>query len=296
MAEAVVLPSVGAVLGGRYRLAELIGTGTSGAVFRALRDDGPAFAIKVLRRDALAHDELRRRFEREASALSTLTHPNVIGVLELGEVEGAPFLVMELLEGETLDALLSRENLAPEVSVEIADQLLAGLAHAHAHGILHRDVKPANVFLARQPSGGRIAKLLDFGLVKFGHGSAFGVHTTLTERGAILGTPAYMSPEQVLGREVDARTDVYAAGVVLFELMTGTWPFVEEDVTDMFRAHARDPVPALGSVREGLVTRPELDALVRKAMAKRPPDRFADAREMRIALARVPRPVARLGG
>jgi serine/threonine protein kinase len=291
---AVSTLSVGSTIAGRYVLDAELGAGAMGAVFRGRRADGLPVAIKVLHGEALARWDLRRRFEREASALAAATHPNVIGVLEFGEAEGALFLVMELLEGTTLDERLSRERLAPDVAVAIADQMLAGLAFSHALGILHRDVKPENLFLAQGADGAVTAKLLDFGLAKFADGGTWGPHTVLTKQGAIMGTPAYMAPEQIFGPTVDARSDVYGAGVVLFEMLTGSWPFVAEELTDMFRAHAVEPPPALAAMRPELEAHPALEAVVQRALAKAPADRFADAREMRFALAKVPRPVARL--
>jgi eukaryotic-like serine/threonine-protein kinase len=289
-----MLPSLGSTIANRYVLESALGSGAMGSVFRARRTDGLPVAIKVLHGEALTRWDLRRRFEREASALASVVHPNVIGVLEFGEADGALFLAMELLAGDTLETLLARERLAPEVAVTIADQMLAGLAFAHAHGILHRDMKPDNVFLAKSPDGTTTVKLLDFGLAKFADGETWGPRTVLTVQGAIMGTPAYMAPEQVFGPSVDARTDVYGAGVVLFEMLTGSWPFVAEELTDLFRAHAIEPPPTLRAMRPELEARPELDAVVQRALAKAPADRFADAREMRLALAKVPRPVARL--
>ncbi|UJR86223.1 serine/threonine-protein kinase [Sandaracinus amylolyticus] len=294
MSTGASAPAIGSWIAGRYRIDAPLGSGTMGAVYRGTRADGVPVAIKLMHPESVERPESRRRFEREAAALAAVTHPNVIGVLELADFSGAPCLVMELLEGYTLEALLARNRLAPEHAIAIADQMLAGLAFAHAHGILHRDIKPENVFLARQPDGSTLAKLLDFGLAKFTESAMWGSGSVLTQHGAILGTPAYMAPEQVFGPTVDARTDVYGAGVVLFELLTGSWPFVAEEITDMFRAHAIDPVPALRAMRPELDARPELEAVVKRAMAKRREDRFTDAREMRVALSRVPRPIARI--
>ena len=294
MESSNVLPALGTVIGGRYTLEAQLGVGAMGAVYRARRLDGVPVAIKFLYGEALRREEFRRRFEREASALATIAHPHVIGVLELGDLDGMPFMVMELLEGGTLEDLLAQRRLDPEEALAIADQMLAGLAFAHAHGILHRDLKPENIFLAQQPDGRRSAKLLDFGLVKFTDRESWGQHSVLTQEGAILGTPAYMAPEQVFGPEVDASTDVYGAGVVLFELLTGTWPFISEHTNELFRAHALEPVPPLDSARPDLRARPELEAVVQRALAKKREERFADASEMRQALRRVPRPAARL--
>jgi eukaryotic-like serine/threonine-protein kinase len=279
----------------RYVIETQIGEGGMGIVYRARRlSDRLPVAIKLLQGEALTRPDLRKRFEREAIALSALTHPNVIGVLEFGELGPALFLVMELLDGMSVESVLESRALAPEMALGIADQLHAGLGYVHAHGILHRDVKPENMYLAKQPDGTHVVKLLDFGLVKFTDKGAFGEGTQLTADGAMMGSPPYMAPEQIFGDTVDARTDVYAAGVVLYELLTGSWPFVGEEIGDLFRAHAQAPVPALSVMRPELEARAELDAVIQRAMAKRREDRFADAREMRAALTRVPKPAARI--
>lgn len=287
----------GSILANRYQVGAELGTGAMGTVFAARRmDDGLEVAVKVLLPEIAANPEMRKRFLREATALSALHHPHVIGVHEFGEVEDTCVLVMELLRGESLADYMENNAIGPDVALAIADQMLAGLAFAHAHGVLHRDVKPDNMFVATLPDGSRCLKLLDFGLVKFVDRETWSEHSTLTAQGTILGSPPYMSPEQIFGQAVDARTDVYAAGVVLFELLTGVWPFQAEEVSDLFRAHALDPVPDLASSRAALRARPELDALIKRAMAKAPAERFADAREMRTALGRIPRPAAVLVG
>lgn len=287
----------GQMLLDRYQLGRELGAGTMGSVFAAKRlADGLDVAIKVLQPEFSRDEAMRKRFLREATALSTLSHPNVIGVYEFGEVSDACFLVMELLRGESLADYLEQNAVAPDVALVIADQMLAGLGFAHAHGVLHRDVKPDNMFVATLPDGTRSVKLLDFGLVKFVDREMWSDHSTLTAAGSIMGSPLYMSPEQIFAKPVDARTDVYAAGVVLFELLTGILPFMEEEISDIFRAHAIDPVPTLESARAALRVRPELDAVIQRAMAKEPADRYADAREMRAALAKIPRPAAWLIG
>lgn len=283
----------GSILANRYEVGPELGTGAMGTVFAGRRiPDGLEVAIKVLLPEIAAHPEMRKRFMREATALSALNHPHVIGVLEFGEIEDTCVLVMELLRGESLADYMENNEITPEIALAIADQMLSGLGFAHAHGVLHRDVKPDNMFVATLPDGSRCLKLLDFGLVKFVDREAWTDQSTLTAAGAILGSPPYMSPEQIFSQEVDARTDVYAAGVVLFELLTGIWPFMAEEVSDLFRAHALDPVPDLASARSALRARPELDELIKRAMAKSPSERFADASEMRAALARIPRPAA----
>lgn len=283
----------GTILADRYVLDSALGEGAMGVVYagRRLADSHPV-AVKVLLPEIAASVEMRKRFLREATALMTLQHPNVIGVLEFGETTDSCFLVMELLRGESLQSYIEENPITPETALVIADQMLAGLGFAHAHGVLHRDIKPENLFVVTQPDGSRAIKLLDFGLAKFLDRNSLAPESTLTVKGAILGSPPYMSPEQIFGQTVDARADVYSAGVVLFELLTGIWPFMAEEVSELFRAHALDPVPPLAVARPALRVVPELDALIQTAMAKEPDKRFADAQQMRSALARVPRPSA----
>ncbi|MFW6050234.1 MAG: serine/threonine-protein kinase [Myxococcota bacterium] len=287
---------LGRVLEGRYRLVARLGEGGMSVVYRAEQDDGPPVAVKVLHEELGEDPDLRERFEREARALFALQHPNILEVHDFGIVDGNPYLVMELLEGSSLDAMLEHGPPDPDTAVDLARQLLTGLAFAHGQGILHRDLKAENIFVQRTPEGRFVAKLLDFGLVKFVDQGRWGEARTLTTQGMIFGTPAYMSPEQTTGAPTDARTDVYSAGVILFELLTGLWPFMEEDRVSMFRAHFTTPPPTLGETREEYEFHPALEAVMQKALAKKPDDRFADAREMLAALEAVPAPVARPRG
>ena len=290
-------PLVGSRLGEKYRIVARLGGGGIGAVYLAKQVvGGPPVAIKVLHAEYATHPEARKRFEREATALSAIRHPHVIGVIEFGAHDGRLYLVMEHGEGRTLDALIADGLLDPAVALGLADQILSGLGYAHAHGILHRDLKAENVLVTVQANGALLARLLDFGLVKFADRSTWGDATTLTAEGSVMGTPAYMPPEQALGAKVDARADVYAAGVLLFELLTGVWPFMAEDAAGLIRAHALDPVPALASARPDLRAHPALYAVVARAMGKRPDERYADANAMRAALRAVPRPAATLTG
>ncbi len=280
-------------LADRFVLTSPLGGGSTGSVWRATDvRDGRDVAIKVLWPEVASLEEARLRFEREARALAGLRHPHIIEVVEFGADAELLYLAMELLEGRTLDVVIEEAPLDPTRALDLADQLLAGLAFAHQLGVAHRDVKAENVFVAERPGEKPRAKLLDFGLAKFRDRASWGATETLTVTGTLLGTPGYMPPEQAFGGPVDARSDVYSAGVVLYELLTGHWPFYGEELTDLLRAHALEPVPPLVKARPELRVRAELDAVLTKALAKRPEDRFEDAAAMRAALRRVPAPAA----
>ncbi len=284
-------------LEGRYRIIERLGEGGMSTIYRAQQiEGGPDVGIKILH-DELIHDQdQRERFEREARALFGLEHPNILHVYDFGVHNGLPFLVMELLTGQTLDQLVESEPLPPLAAIDLVRQVLTGLAVAHGKGVLHRDLKTENVVVVSDQRGGRIAKLLDFGLVKFVDDDRWGSGKALTAFGEVFGTPAYMSPEQCTGAPADARTDVYAMGVVLFELLTGEWPFMEEGRAEMMRAHLTATPPKLVDTRPDLEPHPELEALIQKAMSKDKMDRFADAGEMLAALEAIPHPAATVRG
>ncbi len=286
---------VGATLDG-YVLEAKIGSGATGVVYRARRgrEERPV-AIKVLNENLGQISSLRRRFEREARALSRLTHPRIVHISDFGITPEATFIAMEVLEGDTLEEILADGPVAAESAVAIVKQALEGVAFAHDLQIVHRDLKPANIFL--QFKGGRPdVKVLDFGLAKFLSVDELSEDATLTRRGRIVGTPAYMAPEQITGGALDVRADVYAAGVLLFELLADRRPFDYPRRSELLRAHLFEPVPSLASVRPGLSVHPQLEAVVRKALAKDPSERFADARAMLEALAAIPEGSVRLAG
>lgn len=257
----------GDVVGGRYRLGELAGRGAMGSVHVATREgDGARVAVKLLR-DSGADPIALERFRREARAAHMLEHPHIVRVLDFG-VDGAqPFLVMELLEGETLGELLEREHRVPLArALEILGPVASALEAAHARGVVHRDVKPENVFLARR-EGATAPKLLDFGIAKLALGQK------LTRSGTRLGTPAYMAPEQVRSsRTVDGACDQYALAVVLFELASGSLPHEAETPEAMLRAKVADPPRSLQEAAPELPA-PLCDAVMR-ALSLDPLARF----------------------
>ncbi len=287
---------VGQVLDSRYRIDGILGTGGLGVVYRAqhLGLDRPV-ALKMLHTEFGGVAEIHQRFTREAKALSTLVHPNIVAITDFGTVEAGPYLTMELLEGKTLADLLEEGPFDPDHAIDVVIDALRGLEFAHVRGVLHRDLKPGNVFIADFPDGGHQVKLLDFGLAKIGDAGADAPPApTLTRLGTVLGTPSYMSPEQASSSVADPRSDVYSMGVVLYEMLTGRRPFEEANRFDTIRAHLVKEVPNPGSKRPGLVLTQELRAFLMKALAKMKDNRFANGAEMRAAAEALPRPVARL--
>lgn len=264
----------GSVLAGRYELEEPIGQGGMATVYRARRlSDGSVVAVKVLR-EPYSHDrEFVERFEREAEAAASLDHPHVVPVLDRGQDGGVHFLVMEYVEGEDLKSLLRRCGpLPPDRAAAIAAAVCDALEYAHARGIVHRDVKPQNILLT--PTGQ--VKVTDFGIAR-ALSSA-----TITETGTVLGSVHYLSPEQARGEPASARSDLYALGVVLYEMLTGQLPFDGESPIAVVLKHLyEEPAP----VRERNPAVPaRLEGVVRRAMAKRPEDRYPSAAEMRADL------------
>lgn len=289
----------GRVLDERYRLERILGEGGLGVVWRAthLRLGKPV-AVKVMQPEHLGAEGLRARFEREARSLAALSHPSIVDIIDYGVdvIQGReePFLVMELLEGRTLDRALA-DGLEVERAMSIVCDILRALAYAHGQGFVHRDLKPQNVFLQAIPGGGELVRVLDFGLAKF-VGDAPESEAHITRRGAVLGTPAYMAPEQATGSEVDARVDVYACAILLFEVLSGRLPFQARGA-DLLREHLLVQMPSISSVRTDLHVAPELDAFLARAGAKSPRDRFADAGRMLEAFVGLPSPaLAALSG
>jgi serine/threonine protein kinase len=286
----------GDILEGRYQIEDRLGEGGVGFVYRArFIKLHRRVAIKLLQNDALGDEELKPRFEREALTLAALSHPHIVSLIDYGSVRGRPFLVMELLEGRTLRELIDQEGaLSPVRALSIVRQVLLALAYAHALGIVHRDLKPANLLLQSLPCHEHV-KVLDFGLVKFTPGSYLDRGVQLSRVGFTFGTPAYMSPEHAVGGEVDGRSDLYAMGVLIFELLTGEKPF-EGELQDVLRHHFQTPVPKLWSKRSQLSGRGDLQKLVETAMAKEREDRFEDAGAMIAAIDALIGPRSRSAG
>src|SRR6478736_6322735 len=268
---------------GKYEIKRPLGRGAMGTVYEGW---DPIIARRVAIKTVSLPDnadpeteEALARFRREAQAAGRLTHPNIVGVFDYGETNDLAYIVMEFVEGPSLKTLLDRhEHFAIADMVRVMQDLLAGLQFSHERGVVHRDIKPANVMLT---SAGQ-AKIADFGIARIDSSS-------MTQAGTLLGTPAYMSPEQFMGQVVDARTDIYSSGVLLYQLLTGERPFEGGMSSIMHKAlHTEPPAPSQLSV----TVPPSFDEVVGRAMAKRPEDRFASARAFAEAIrAAVERPV-----
>jgi serine/threonine protein kinase len=282
-------PLLGRAVAGKYEIRELLGTGAMGKVYRAYHSGlDKMVAIKVLIRIPGVEEAQARRFRAEARAASRLEHPNSVQILDFGEEpDGLQYIVMELLEGIDLQQLVAEQGPLPTERVAwIMSQVFSALAAAHHSEVIHRDVKPGNIMLVQKSSeDGQIrdfVKVCDFGLAKILDPDANETGGPLTAKGAVFGTPAYMSPEQARGEPLDARSDIYSCGVVMYKMITGHAPFRAESATKVLLGHIHEVPPPLKSW--GLPVEPGLEAVVLKAMAKEPQHRYPSARDARDAL------------
>jgi eukaryotic-like serine/threonine-protein kinase len=286
---------------GRYRVVRSLGRGGMAGVYEVEDGAGQRFALKSPLVDVNASGDVTRRFAREANALRLLDHPNLVAAIDVFVEAGYLFLVMEKVEGATLSHALmptpapgdrrtppgriGRTAFAPRRALVTARQILEGVGHAHARNLVHRDLKPDNILLIDMGGWERV-KVIDFGIVKLlGDAAAAYGASALTNAGLVVGTPAYMAPEQALGRQVDTRTDLYAIGVLLFEMLTGRLPFHDPDPLKLMALHAKAPVPRVEQVaRDAPWATPEVCVLVEGALIKDPAHRFPTAEVMIAAL------------
>ena len=272
------------MLGGRYRLLERLGQGGMGTVYRATHTlmDKP-LAVKILRAELATDAEAIARFHREARSASRLDHDHCIRVTDFGQSDDALlFLVMELLDGHSLSYITRRGPVPAARAAAIGVAVAEALQHAHDAGIIHRDLKPDNVFLARRAKGREIVKVLDFGLAKLASDSALG--PSITRDGTVFGTPEYMAPEQAEGEKLDGRTDVYALGVILYQLVCGEVPFKSSNfVALLTKQVSEEPTPPRDR-RPDLEIPPGLELVIMKCLAKRREERYAIAGEIADAL------------
>ena len=262
-------PLIGQVLDGRYRIDHVLGEGGMGIVYHATHAVlGKPMAIKVLRGEAAKDPDTVKRFVQEAQASSTIGHPNIVSISDFGHLpDGAAYFVMEHLEGETLTQLMLRQApLSPRAAARILRGIGSAMAAAHARGIIHRDLKPDNVFMAQLGDPEPVVKILDFGIAKVG-----GANNKLTRTGMIFGTPYYIAPEQAAGQAVDARTDIYALGVIAYELLTGRVPFEGDTFVGILGKHMFEPPTPPGQLQGSAIA---LEPMVLRALAKKPEERY----------------------
>ncbi|MEV6113486.1 protein kinase [Streptomyces sp. NPDC052109] len=278
MSDAPEMWGNGGLVGdGRYRLTHRLGRGGMAEVFAA--EDvrlGRTVAVKLLRADLAEDPVSKARFTREAQSVAGLNHHAIVAVYDSGEDfvggQSVPYIVMELVEGRTIrDLLLNAEAPGPEQALIIVSGVLEALAYSHQHGIVHRDIKPANVIITNSGA----VKVMDFGIARALHGAS----TTMTQTGMVMGTPQYLSPEQALGKAVDHRSDLYATGCLLYELLALRPPFTGETPLSVVYQHVQDMPTPPSQASDGCP--PELDGLVMRSLAKEPDDRFQTAEEMR---------------
>ena len=276
-------PRIGSLVEGRYKVIEAMASGSMGVVYKAERIPvGKLVAIKFLHAPFANDSEFLARFERETRVMSKLNHPNCVSVVDFGVWDGAPYLVMEYVSGTTLRALIDNGPMPPRRALALIRQIAAGLAHAHAQGVVHRDVKPANIMVSEEIGTGDHVRILDFGLARL-RGA---VGRDATQSNVVVGTPNYMAPEQTVGGGlIDARTDIYAAGVVLFEMVSGERPYQADDTLALLGMHRAAPIPLLTDrLPEGTPLPRGLQELIDQAMAKSPGDRFQSAIELAEAI------------
>jgi eukaryotic-like serine/threonine-protein kinase len=278
---------VGTTLGDRYRIDALIGEGGMGRVYLAehvlMRK---RLAIKVLHRELTTMTEVVARFEREAMAAANIEHPNVAAATDFGKLpDGAVFLVLEYVQGKSLRDEIAAGPIAPERALHIARQIAAGLGSAHALDIVHRDLKPENVMLVEKGGDPDFVKVLDFGIAKVPiaevpHPVDTPAHTPITKAGMVFGTPEYMAPEQALGQTVDGRADLYALGVILYEMLSGSRPFSSQSQVGILGQQLSKPPPKISERAPGIVVPPTVEAVAMKLLQREASERYQSASEV----------------
>jgi serine/threonine-protein kinase len=287
-------PLIQTVVAGRYRIIKPLGEGGMGVVYLAEHVAiQKAIALKVLRAQYAHKGDIVTRFQQEAISASRIKHPNVLDVFDFGQIEnGCFYLAMEYLEGNDLaDELERRRIVEPGRGIRIGLQVCRALSAAHAKGVVHRDLKPENVFLQRTGDGEEIVKIVDFGIAHLRSKEDAEAETKqrrLTRTGMIFGTPEYMSPEQAGGKKADERADVYAVGIIMYEMFTGAVPFTGDSFLGVLSKHLSDPAPAMSTVFPELQITPELQSVIMRALEKEPGKRYQSMLEFAQAIQRTP--------
>ncbi len=288
-------PVLGTLVAGRYRIIKPLGEGGMGQVYLAEHEAiEKKVAVKVLRREYSEKPDIVARFQQEAVSASRIKHPNVLDVFDFGQLDnGCFFLAMEFLEGNDLADELTRHRLIdPQRGVRIALQICRALAAAHSRGVVHRDMKPENVFLQHIGDGEEIVKIVDFGIAQLRSTEEAAAsepkRRRLTRTGMIFGTPEYMAPEQAAGKKADLRVDVYATGIILYEMFTGAVPFTGETFMAVLAAHLNNPTPPMTTVCPDLQVSVEMQHVIVRALLKNPDERFQSMGELAAAILATP--------
>lgn len=288
-------PLIGSLIAGRYRVLRPLGEGGMGQVYLAEHEAiEKKVALKVLKSEYSRKEDIVTRFQQEAISASRIKHPNVLDVFDFGKLEsGEAFLAMEFLEGHDLsDDLAKTFVLDPSRGIQIALQICRALAAAHSKGVVHRDMKPDNVFLQRTGDGEELVKIVDFGIAQLRTNEEVAktqpTRRRLTKTGMIFGTPEYMSPEQAAGRAADLRVDVYALGVILYEMFTGSVPFTGDSFMAVLAKTLNDPPPPMIEMNRDLRVSSELESVIMRSLAKSPDQRYASMTEFSNALLGTP--------
>ena len=282
-------PLLGTTIAGRFTILGRLGRGSMGAVYRARQDAvGRDVALKLVRRDRAHDPETKGRFEREARAISALVSPHTVTAFDFGEAEdGSWFLAMEMLEGETVGERLRRVGRFDWFdALRFTRDALKSLAEAHAKGIIHRDLKPDNLFLCRVPGSAgagdqEVCKVLDFGIAKWSRDDEeMPMDQLETQAGTVFGTPRYMSPEQAQGSPLDARSDLYSLGVLLYQMLSGRAPFVDDDAVVVMARHIKDEPPHFQDMTPSVTIPESIEAILWRVLAKSPTDRPSSAEDL----------------
>ncbi len=279
-------PLLGLVVEGRYRIESVIGQGSAGTVYKAIQElIGREVAIKVLHDYLVSDEEFIKRFRQEAKASSRLSHPNIITIYDFGVLPktGRPYIAMDLLRGTPLSEMIADRGYLPmDEAIPILSQVCAALAEAHRQGVVHRDVKPENIVLVERSGQKMFPIVVDFGIARLVQEESDVAKITRT--GTVCGSPTYMSPEQCTSSKVDHRSDIYSVGIVIYEALTGTVPFMSDELAKVMAMHLTDPPTPLNKVRPDLQFPDMLERVVAKALSKSPDDRFQDMDDMASAI------------
>src|SRR6187402_503202 len=279
-------PRIGSMLAERYRIDALVGEGGMGRVYSAehvlMRK---RLAVKVLRRELTRVPEVVARFEREAMAAGNIEHPNVVAATDFGKLpDGAVFLVLEFVSGHSLRDEIAKGPFQVDRALHVARQIASALSAAHAQGIVHRDLKPENVMLVEKGGDPDFVKVLDFGIAKVPLGDAVGTGAKrgnpITKAGMVFGTPEYMAPEQALGQTVDGRADLYALGVILYEMLSGSRPFSSQSQVGILGQQLSKSPPKISDRAPGIVVPPAVEAVAMKLLQREAAERYGSATEV----------------